>query len=57
MRLAMIADDKKILEWIQSLDAAMLKHMASSEIGSYVRRTVNGWAKYANELDEKDNRG
>jgi hypothetical protein len=54
MRLQLVSDDKKILEWIQSIDGAMLKHMASTEIGSYVRRTIRGWAKYADELDKND---
>jgi hypothetical protein len=54
MRLEMIQEEEKRLDWIISLDKSMMKNMASHGIGEQVKIIVRAWAKFADYLDKKE---
>lgn len=49
-------DNKKILKWIQSLDASMMRHMNNHEIGDQVVEIVRSWAMATVEIDNLHNK-
>lgn len=51
MRLQLAHDEAKKLAWIMTLDASMMKNLASHGIGEQVKVIVRSWAKHADYLD------
>jgi hypothetical protein len=54
MRLQLVQEEEKRLDWIISLDKAMMKNMASHGIGEQVKIIVRAWGKFADYLDKKE---
>lgn len=42
---------KKKLEWLQSLDPAIMKYLGNHDIGDEVKRLIRSWAAHADHLD------
>lgn len=46
-------DNQKILKWIMSLDAAMLRHANNHEIGDQVKKILRSWAIESGAIDNR----
>lgn len=53
MNAEIAADNQKILKWVKSLDASMMKHMGNHEIGGEVREIIRAWSVYTNNIDNE----
>lgn len=51
MQAEIASDNEKTLKWIQSLDACMMRHMSSHEIGDRVVEIIRAWAVYGATVD------
>jgi hypothetical protein len=45
------SDNQKILDWLRSLDKAMMRHMENHDIRDEVKEIVQAWANYATLID------
>ena len=55
LRAEILHDSAKTLKWVQSLDAAMRRHMNNHEIGDQVIEIIRSWSMASIEIDNPHN--